>query len=777
MAENTNAFEKAMSRGHSAAWDMEWEKAAAYYRQALEAAPDNPQALSSLASALLELEENEQALTYYQQAAKAAPQDPLSYEKIAQIFELLGQRQQSAEAAYHAAELYLKRQEVQKAIVNWEQCIQLVPAHIRAHSRLAMTFERMGRRSKAVQEYLVVASLLQQAGNKTKAVELTNHSLQILPASQEAQQALGLLRANQSLPMPQTKTTTGTLLMLPKPGTGRLELKAPDEQAIAKEEPVVEARKKALSALATQLFDQSAAEEKRGKRLGLQAISMGTGPLSRARVEHTQIMLHLSQAVDLQSRDREKQAIEELERAIDAGLDNAAAYFDLGLMLTNTGRLESGMKNMQHAVKHPDYALAARLVWGENLEKLGRKRESALQYLEALRLADAAVVEPEQREMMLQIYEHVIEGHSQEDDEAAHTQLCNTIHTMLRRPKWDEHVKQARRQLPRQLPTAPPVPLAELLTQAQSSQVVDLLSNIHELTEKGLYRVAMEEAFFALYFAPAYLPLHSIMAEILLQQDYLQEAIGKFNVVARAYSSRGEAGRAISLFRRITQLAPLDLAARNRLITQLTASGQTESTIREYINLAEVYYRLADLDKARETYQKALNAVHQSSLDDTWTIRVLHYLADIDMQRLDWRRALRIYNQIRSLDPSDEKAMVSVIDLNLRLDEKTQALSELGNCVAYLSQRGNSEQAIEMMEELVEDYPSEVGIRRALVDQYGRAGRKDDVILQWDKIADVLLEQGNRAEAVKTIRNIIRMNPPNADEYQSLLRRLARHQE
>lgn len=44
-------YQQAMTRGHSAAWDQDWERAAAYYGQALEEHPEDPKALTSLALA------------------------------------------------------------------------------------------------------------------------------------------------------------------------------------------------------------------------------------------------------------------------------------------------------------------------------------------------------------------------------------------------------------------------------------------------------------------------------------------------------------------------------------------------------------------------------------------------------------------------------------------------------------------------------------------------------------------------------------------------------
>jgi len=37
-------------------------------------------------------------------------------------------------------------------------------------------------------------------------------------------------------------------------------------------------------------------------------------------------------------------------------------------------------------------------------------------------------------------------------------------------------------------------------------------------------------------------------------------------------------------------------------------------------------------------------------------------MADIDVQSLDWREALRIYEQIKTMKPDDPRARASLID-------------------------------------------------------------------------------------------------------------------
>jgi tetratricopeptide (TPR) repeat protein len=279
----------------------------------------------------------------------------------------------------------------------------------------------------------------------------------------------------------------------------------------------------------------------------------------------------------------------------------------------------------------------------------------------------------------------------------------------------------------------------------------------------------MEEAFYALEFAPTYLPLHTYMGELLIQQNRLQDAIDKFSIVAQSYSMRGEANRAIDLFRRITDLSPMDIDARGRLIEQLVARGQTGEAIDEYLKLADVYYSLADLNMARKTFTQALHLAQSAIVDRAWKVKILHRMADIDLQSLDWRQALRVFEQIRTLQPDDEKARMTLIDLNLRLRQESQAIAELDGYIAYLYDNKRTQDAIKFLENMIEDNPKQISIRRRLAELYRQVGRTADAISQLDKAGEISLDAGDRNGAAEVIMAILALNPPNAADYQRLL--------
>lgn len=765
MAGHDEIFQHAMNEGHSAAWDQDWVQAAAAYKKALTELPDNPKALGSLGLALFQQQKFDEALKVYSRAAQVTPEDPTSFEKIAFIQERQGNLKEAIEASYQAAELFLKAREVEKAIENWLRVVQLNPEHIQARSRLAFVHEKTGQIHQAATEYLAVASLLQNMGNPEKATETLKHAQQLESGNSELAQALGMVAAGRLLPKPTR----------PKGGTGPLrmaqvkQLDAPREKIKDSPDPITESRKKALNVLADSLFQLTDEGNEAQARRGLQSIMKGTGQLS-LQGEQTRILLHLSQAIDSQTRGQDAVAADELEKAIESGFSHPAIYFDLGYLRAAEGRSESALRNLQQCKKHADYELAAHLLSGQILLGLNRIKEAAIQNLEALKIADAAVAKPDESDSIRQLYEPLIESIGREGDDASLVKLCNNVQEMLVRLNWRAHLLKLRAEMP-QTDADAILPLAEILIQAQSSHVIEAMNHINQLARSNRLRSAMDEAFQALNYAPTYLPLHILIGDLLIREGQTQDAISKFTVVANAYGVRGEASQATQVLRKIIQLAPMDMPARTRLIDQLVARGKQDEAISEYMDLADIYYRLAELEMARKTYTTALRLAQQPNADRKWSVKILWRMADIDMQRLEWKQALRVYEQIRTLLPDDATARANLIELNLRLAQTSQAQSELLSYMEHLESTKNGDQGTLFLEKLIQEN-DHLLLRRELAVQYHKSGRTDEAISLLDAIGDELMESGDKDGAREVVAQILSMNPPNAEDYRSLLAQL-----
>ena len=759
-------FQQAMNEGHSAAWDQEWDKVGAAYRRALQEFPDHPRALNSLALALYQVADFEEALKTYMRVVQLSPNDPIAVEKVAQLSERLGDLNTAIGAAMRAADLYLNQREVDKALENWVRVTTLNPEHAAAHSRLALVHEKLGHSQQAVNEYLAIASLYQRSGDAAKTQQLVDRALQLMPASPEARQAAALLRTGQLLPKPvRSKGGTGPIRMAQV-----RELEKPRE-ATPGLDPIAEARQKALTQLAEILFDYSDESPASVQRRGLAAIVRGTGQLALQQAEQSRVVLHLGQAIDALTRNQDAQAAEELDRVVDNGFSHAAVNFLLGMLRAHGERFESAQRHLQVSTKHLDYSLASRLLQGELLGKKGMVREAAIEYLEALRLADSMTVPAEQAEGIRQMYEPIMEAQRTQPDEDALRRIGENVREFLLRPDWRERAAKAREQLPRAEGGAL-LPLADVLLQAQASQVLESINRIHQLARDGHLRSAMSEAFDALHHAPTYLPLHTLIGDLLIQEGRTPEAITKFGVIAQAYSVRGEPEQATRLLRRVIQLAPMDLAARRHLIDQLVSRGQVDEAISEYLELADIYYRLAELDMARKTFTTALRIVQQSGADRAWNVRILQRMADIDMQRLDWKQALRVFEQIRTLRPDDETVRRSLVDLNLRMGQKEQAAAEMDGFISYLESHGQNDKSINFLVDLIQDHEDQTFLSRKLAEQLHRAGRSEDALSLLDNLGESLLKAGRSEEAVEIVQQIIRMNPPAVNDYRRLLAQL-----
>ncbi|MDR3577717.1 MAG: tetratricopeptide repeat protein [Anaerolineaceae bacterium] len=768
MAGNQETFQKAMSQGHSAAWEQHWREAADYYAQALEIVPDHPIALTSLGLALFELSEFDKALQFYQRAAQFSPNDPIPLEKMAQIYERQGRTKEVVQASMQVADVYLKTRDVDKAIENWNRVLAYQPENLVARTRLAMVYERLGRKEDAVAEYLATASLMQRSGDVARALQIAEYAMQIVPTNQEAQQALIMLRNNQPLPKPGKPrgASPARILESRRADMGEMTQKKSLD-------PIAEACQKAMVRLAAILFDQGEDSSPSGtvSRRGFGSIARGTGGLSADTADRTRITLHLSQAIDSQSQDNLPQATEELERAVDIGLNNSAAYFDLGFLYQKQDG-QKALRHLQKSVKHPDYALASYLLMGQIHLEDKNYTEAATAYLQAMRLADAETVPEEQVDELLQLYEPIVDSQVRTSDTKSLAALCLNIANQLMRSDWREFLKMARQQLPPQAPDSPPLPLAEMLSESSSSQVVEALAQVRRFASENKHRSAMEEAYHALQQAPTYLPLHIQIGELLLEQGRMQDAVEKFLLVAELYNLRGESAQAIRLLTRVTRVVPMDLVVRSRLIEALNSQGRVEEAIKQYIELAEIYYRLAELDMARQTYASALKLAQQAKVSRELSLQILNRVADIDMQRLDLRQAVKVYEQIRTMMPEDENAHFQLVSLNYRLGQDSAALAEADGYVALLENSGRRKKAMEFLQGIIADRPERLDIRKRLADVFIRNGNINEAVEQLDVIAEALMVAGNRNGAMTMLNAIIAFNPPNVNEYRAALSKM-----
>jgi tetratricopeptide (TPR) repeat protein len=709
------------------------------------------------------------SLKSYSAAVAINSDDPAPYEKMFLIYQEIGQPAEAVKAALKAAESHLKNEDIQKAIENWKRVVELDIQNIKAHARLAMVYQRLGKKKLAVSEYINSASLLQLTGNTEKAAEAIERALQFSPENIIALRAKEILHQGRQLPLPEPiiKQPEEDLVI----DAPQLEPPKPEEQKEYKN-PIAEAVDRAMIVLAEALFEEAIfgkgenLDQDRDLDSALSWNIDGETDLT----DDSLLKLHVSQAIEHYSSGNEKEASDNIKSAIDDGYNNPAAYFFLGYLYINLGRMESASRSLVKSVAHSEFALGSRLLLASYYSSIDNWVEASKEYIEALRIADTSLVEEENVEDLIHLYEVMMDDLEAQEGDEAYIEMSKHIEGMLLRTDWRDILTDMRGKGMGEDGVL--LPKMDGLLDDRRTQILGIHRNILDLVENGHYGAAMEKAFFALRNAPTFLPLHVTIGDILMEQNKISGAVTKYLAVADVYTVQGKTERALSMLRKVIELQPMNIEVRQRYIDLLEEYGKKEEAIKEYINIADVFYPLAELDSARSAYSKALVLAKTLPGDTSWRIKLHQRLADIDIQRLDWDSALLTYLEISEILPKNQKASITIVDLNYRLGNKSAADKEIDRFTKQFDPESQLDSIKEYLELLKEEKPDEDYIVRQLVSVYKQLGLIDQAISELDGLGDMLLEAGRKQEAIQVIQDIISHSPSNIEDYQKLLEQL-----
>jgi tetratricopeptide (TPR) repeat protein len=758
-----------LSKGNSAAWEKNWSDAAVYYQQALDLDPGNFKALTNIGLAYYEMRDYREALDAYSKAVEANPDDPAPYEKMFMIYKEVDRSTEAVKASLMAAESHLKNEDIQKAIENWKRVLDLDMQNVKAHARLGMVYERLGKKKLAVSEYINTASLLQLAGNTEKASESIDRALRCSPENIIALRAKEILHQGRQLPIPEP------IIKEPEEDipVETVQLEAPKPELEKKfENPIVEAVDKAMIVLAEMMFEEDLPEEggKKGAKPDLDSALSWNADDGERGGDDSLLKLHISQAIEHYSGEDEKGAADNIKKAIDDGYSHPAAYFLLGFFFSNLGRMESAVRSLNKSVSNETYALASRLLLAQYHAGKEKWVDASREYLEALRIADTSLAAKEDVEDLIHLYEVMMDDLEQQEGDDAYIEMSTHIGEMLMRPDWREILIELRSK--GQSQDGLILPQLDALLDDRRSQIMGVHQNINVLAQDGHYGAAMEMAFFALRNAPTFLPLHVTIGDLLMEQNKIDGAVAKYLAVADVYTVQGKSERALTMLKKVIELQPMNIEIRQREIDLLEEYGLTDEAIQEYINLAEVFFPLAELDSARTAYTKALALSQSVPNGEVVRMKLLQRLADLDIQRLDWDSAIATYMEISEISPGNKKASISIVDLNYRLGKSRAAETEVERYLGLFDPAQNKEVLEDYLTNLITEIPREEFIIRQLVDFYTGLGEQEQAISQLDGLGDMLLDAGRKEDAVAVIQEIVSLNPPNIEEYQKLLEQL-----
>jgi tetratricopeptide (TPR) repeat protein len=739
-------YEQAMNTGHNAAWDGQWTQAISAYGQAVQQFPDDAEAHIYLGGSLLEVGRLEDGLKVYTRAYQLSPNDPIPLEKSADILEKLGRLKEAAQQYINVAELYLTQRDLEKAIFNWDRATRLTPGLVAIHAKLAQAYERLGDKARSIREYLTLAANFQQMAEHEKAMRAAQRALKLDSRNAASLNALRAIETrvpvsmpNRDEPAPAEKTDGKA-----KAASGKPKNILDAEEAVNPLGPMGEAMDNSLALLATYVME--------------------SGSFDAAAADALQ-------ALELQRQDLHEQAITAYQRAARS-LSHPALHMNLGGLMVLTENVGDAVNHLEAAANESDLVAGALHGLGICMAELGRHK-AAMQYL--LQSAQAVDANLSDDIDMLgsgaELYEHLqktLVGRTEEVIEAANQRFLG----LLKGKEWKSRVPEMRRQMEETMRLQGDQGVIDLLVATQGDELAEQVGRIDRYLRQGLLTLAMDEAHRAVEISPLYVPVHVRMAEIMMKEGRVRQAINKYNMIAKTYMVRQENERAAAVLKEVLELAPLDLSVRESLIELLESQQRWDEAIEQYIDLADTHHQLGNFDMSRDVFQAAERMANRVNAPPERIARIKHRMADIDQLRLDMRKAQRTYEEIIQLVPEDERAHRVLIDLHYRQRNPVEAIKRLDTLLAIYAKNRQINRILQLLEELVKVYPNETGVISRLAAIYRQMNRRDDAIAQMDRLGELQLEAGLHQDAVTTIRQIISLNPDGIDDYRRLLAQL-----
>ena len=730
MPGNRVAYQQAVRKAHSAAWDKKWLKAIDEYHRALQEFPDDFEARLSLAHALAEAGQLESALFECQKAVKVRPQEEAALVRLASLEEKLGRNADAVASYLKLAEIHLSKRSRGQAVEAWHKAAALAPDRADVHEQLAEVYEKGAHHSLAAQEHLALAKIYHQAGDHTRA-------------SQSAQTALELDPRNTAI----SDWMQSVLAANP----------AAEQSASS---PVNQAQQAAIARLADTLLDDQPATPKAGATPIAPEISL-TKP---------EIDALIARAIDAQTHRRVADSIAAYRKLLSGGVTRPEVRFNLGLLYSETMRYDEAIRLLRETALDPTYALASHYELGKCYRVLGNLDKALEHFLAVTKIVDLNSVQREQADELISVYQELANSYAVKGDRKKADQFNRTLQEFLSSKGWADKVDEVKTQI-ETVQEDDRVGLG-VSDDPETSKVMKSLTLAQEYLRRGKTRAAGEECLRAVELAPNYLPAHVRLAEVLVKEGRLGEAKDKYQTIAELCLARGDVQRAEGFYRQLVKIAPDDVMGRSRLIDISLQQGRMEDVLQQYLELGDDYFQKGEFAKAAEKFSEGIRAGAKSQPPSRLAATLQHRYAEALVKANDYRRALAVYQEIKQQYPDDERARLMTIDLKLRVGQITPALQDLDALASLYQGRGQNRQVVSLMEGLVQSYPDESELHERLAQSYLAAGVPMQAIEALDALGELQLSKGQRRAAAATIQKIIAMNPPHVEDYKLLLQQI-----
>ncbi len=761
MPGNRALYDRAMEQSREAARQKNWEEGLKQAVRALQEFPQDADARSSAAVALVNTGKYPQALQILEELRASDPNNPFFLEYIARTHEQMGSVIQAVGVYMQLADLQQGRRLQGRVIDALREVLRLQPGNDNARARLARMLEEGGGRTEAAAEYLELARRRQNEGRIEQAVQDAETALRLDPNSREAKELIGGLH---------------------------------------------EALSNAVQASVTVASESM-------DNTPIPGMTM-TGGL---RSQQFAIEKIVSMAQERQEAGDADGAIEQYERAIKLGMERSDVFYSLGLLYQERSDHQNAVEMLARAAGDADYALSAHYALGTSYQELGQLPQAAQEYEQTLRLVDLNSIGKAESEDLIQMYESAAAIYTQLNDIARAASLYSTLANFLQSKRWGKDRSNDFRQRAKELternmfaklrtlgtgaltmpepstpappsteepmpetwgkirpitdflrperaaqsssvnifataptePAAPPDPLDALdtmpmpdkpdfapVTKLDTTGLDEVCERYVVASEKyieqGLVMAAIDACMEVIRLNADYLPIHLRLGEIYEREGRPEDALSKYQLLIETYMVRNEPRSAIDVYRRLIELSPDTINARLRLAELLKNDNRATEGAEQLAVVASTYFRMGQTNKAIEEYRRGLQWAPNSA--------VLHAQYGQGLLKLErYEAALSEFRRALELDQSDI-AGVARMNLTLALmgDQPVAVWQSLATLLEQLKAQPQQLGVVQSEYRAALLFADEPALHYILGILQQNAGQHPSALMEFDQAIDLL---------------------------------------
>jgi tetratricopeptide (TPR) repeat protein len=739
---NRLRFEEAIQKANDFVWAEQWDDAIQAYRRALNEFPNDVSALMGYAWALLNSENLDEAVEVYEKLTELSPEDPGPFERIAEVAKERGKSDRAMTMYLEAAKRYGDQDLRSKQTSALESALTLDPHDAEAWDQLLELYRTQRDINRAILAALWLCYLIQDS-DRERAIDVCRQMQAFVPHEPRIGRTLMMLQSSRTLPEP--------------PPLGSEDFAQEEELTVSPEEesgtPVEIARQRALSKLAETIFAETKPEV--------------------PGLSQTEVDLLISRAVDAQTRGDLEQAVQAYKRLIDAEVSMSSIHFNLGLLYKEQMHFDQAIEQLKASLSDPEYVLGSHFALGQCHQANGDFKEALKHFFEAVKIVDIATIEREHVDDLIRVYEGLAQTLVNAGVPEQAKKVSEMLVDFMGQRGWEDGAVKARERLDQLARTGTVLSLAELVSLPDSDIVMRSIALAQEYQRRKRLHQAQEELFHAMSYAPDYLPLHHLLGQLLRENGHIDEAVKKFRTIAKAYEIRGQTPQALATYEEVLDLSPLNIPVHQRVSELQIQHGRIDDALMQYLQISDAYYQLAQPARAREVYEEALRLAPRGSSEKQWKLRILHRIADLDIQSLDWMQAIKDNEEILTIAPNDERAHLALYRLYPRTGRPHLGVNALDRLIRQYLKTKKVDKALAVLEDLLDSDPDSIPLQARAAQLYLNKGEREKALSHLDILGDLQLEAGQKSAAAKTIEAILALNPPNREAYADLYQEIA----